>query len=64
MGLADDKREIFSEVADVSDTIDANFVTGTCSCTSGKCMKCQCSKNKLACLVFCKCKRYCLYKPI
>ena len=49
----------------IADSIDAEkVVTATCSCVKAKCTSCQCSKQNLQCITFCKCQRLCIYKPI
>ena len=49
----------------IADPIDAEkVVTATCSCVKAKCTSCQCSKQNLQCITFCKCQRLCIYKPI
>ena len=49
---------------EINEPIDANIVTAICSCIKEKCNNCQCSRQNLVCLTFCKCKRHCLYTPI
>ena len=46
------------------DTIDADILTLTCSCTTEKYNKLKCATKKLECITFCKCHRRCLYKLI
>ena len=49
---------------DISNPIDAYFVTQTCSCSTSKCLTCHCSKQNLGCLKFCKCQRKCIYNTV
>ena len=49
---------------EIQDPIDALVVTATCSCVKQKCNNCQCSRQNLQCISFCKCQRNCQYSTI
>ena len=40
--------------------INADAITGTCTCSLQKCIKCKCTT--LSCIPFCKCQRNCIHK--
>ena len=49
---------------DINNPIDAYLVTETCSCSTSKCLRCNCGKQNLGCLKFCKCHHKCIYSTV
>ena len=54
----------WQQLTPTTETIDAEILTQACSCSSEKCEKCKCVKQKLECISFCKCHRRCIYHPV